>query len=178
MIPGELVNLRAVERGDAPLLYRWLNDPRVMRGWGLGAPTRSLQSVSAEVEAWLAQEAALGQPAALIATTLDGEEAGFVVLRVDRAEARSVELSLLVGSPERWGQGLGADILHATLDACFQSWGVHRVGVRVEAENTRALALYERFRFREEGRLREAAFLDGRHTDIVLLGLLATEWGE
>jgi RimJ/RimL family protein N-acetyltransferase len=176
MIPGELVNLRAVERDDSPVIHRWLNDALVMRGWGLSAVARSALEVSREIEAWLAQEEPLGRPAALIAETLEGAPIGLVVLRVERPEARSLELSLLVGDPSRWGQGFGADILQSTLEACFDSWGIHRVGVRVEEDNDRALALYRRFGFQPEGRLRHAAFRDGLHADILLFGLLASEW--
>jgi RimJ/RimL family protein N-acetyltransferase len=176
MIPGEVVNLRAVERSDAPLIHRWLNEPEVMRGWGWGAAAASLNAVAQMVEAWLAVESPLGRPAALIAETLDGDPVGFVVLRVDRPEAHALELSLLVGDPERWGQGFGGDILCATLDACFADWGIHRVGLRVEEDNARALALYRRFGFHPEGRLRQAAYHDGRYRDVLLFSLLADEW--
>lgn len=175
MIPGELVNLRAVERHDAPLLHRWFNDPVVMRGWGWSAPAHSRHEVTDQVEDWLAQEAALGRPAALIAESLEGDPIGLVVLRVDRPEARSVELSLLIDAA-RWGQGFGTDVLQTALEACFDGWGMHRIGVRVEGDNARALTLYRRLGFREEGRLREAAFRDGRHADIILFALLVPEW--
>lgn len=177
MIPGERLNLRAVERSDAPLIHRWRNDPAVMPGWGWSSPAPSLNLVAQEIEGWLALESPLGRPAALIAETLDGEPVGLVVLGVDRAEAHAVELSLLVGDPARWGQGFGADMVQTVLDACFMDWGIHRVGVRVEEDNTRALALYRRFHFHEEGRLRQAAFRDGRYRDILLFSLLAEEWG-
>src|SRR5215216_3500540 len=126
MIPGETINLRAVERQDAPLLYRWFNDPVVMDGWGWSAPARSMQTVTDQVEDWLAREIAF-----------------------DRPEARSVELSLLVDA-DHWGQGFGFDITETTLEACFDGWGVHRVAVRVEEGNERALALYRRRGFTEE----------------------------
>lgn len=176
MIPGELVNLRAIERGDAPLIHHWLNDPVVMRGWGSAAPARSLQSVAAEIEGWLAQENVAGHPAALLAEALDGEPIGLVVLRTIRPEARAIELSLLVADSTRWGEGFGSDILQTTIEACFAGWGLHRVGVQVEAGNVRALALYRRYGFQEEGRLRQAAFLDGLPADILLFSLLAPEW--
>lgn len=175
MIQGEMVNLRAVERHDAPLFHRWLNDPGVMRGWGTSAPARSLHDVAGQAEQWLAEESMLGRPAALVAETIEGDPAGFIVLRVDRAEARSLELSLLIDAG-RWGQGYGTDVLQTVLEACFDGWGVHRVGVRVEADNGRAIALYRRRGFQEEGRLREAAFRDGRHADVLALSLLAPEW--
>jgi RimJ/RimL family protein N-acetyltransferase len=175
MIPGETINLRAVERHDVPLLHRWFNDPVVMDGWGWSAPARSIQHVAGQVEDWLAREIAFDRPEALIAESLAGDPIGLVVLRIDRPEARSVELSLLVDS-DHWGQGFGIDMMQTALAACFDSWGVHRIGVRVEAGNERALTLYRRLGFREEGHLREAAFRDGRHADLLILAQLAAEW--
>jgi RimJ/RimL family protein N-acetyltransferase len=175
MIPGETINLRAVERHDVPLLHRWFNDPVVMDGWGWSAPARSIQYVAGQVEDWLARETAFDRPEALIAESLAGDPIGLIIARVDRSEARSVELSLLVDA-DHWGQGIGMDMMQTILDACFGGWGVHRIGVRVEEGNERALALYRRLGFVDEGRLRQAAFRDGRHTDLLLFGQLAAEW--
>jgi RimJ/RimL family protein N-acetyltransferase len=175
MIPGETINLRAVERHDVPLIHRWFNDPIVMAGWGWSAPARSIQHVAGQVEDWLARESAFDRPEALIAESLAGDPIGLVVARVDRSEARSVELSLLVHA-DHWGQRFGIDMMQTILEACFGGWGVHRIGVRVEEGNERALALYRRLGFVEEGRLRQAAFRDGRHMDVLLFGQLAAEW--
>lgn len=175
MIEGEFVNLRAVERHDTPHIHRWFNDLVVMRGWGWSAPARSLHDVTSQVEAWLAEEPILGRPAALVAETLERDPVGLVILRVERPEARSLELSLLVDA-ERWGRGTGTDVLRVALESCFDGWGAHRIAVRVEEDNTRAIALYRRCGFQEEGRLRQAAFLDGEHADILLFSLLAPEW--
>jgi RimJ/RimL family protein N-acetyltransferase len=177
MIPGETINLRAVERHDVPLIHRWLNDPVVMDGWGWSAPARSNQHVAGQVEDWLAREVAFDRPEALIAESLVGDPVGLVVVRIERPEAGSVELSLLVDA-DHWGQGFGMDIVQTTLEACFGGWGVHRIGVRVEEGNARALALYRRLGFKEEGRLRQAAFRDGRHQDVLLFGQLAAEWAD
>ena len=97
------------------------------------------------------------------------------MLRLDRPEARSAELSLLVGDPARWGAGLGADIVRTALGDVVGMLP-DTVGVRVEEENVRARALYRRLGFQEEGRLRQAAFHEGRHADILLFALLAPEW--
>ena len=175
MIPGEMINLRAVERQDVPLIHRWFNDSVVMNGWGWSAPARSMHTLAGQVDDWLAREIAFDRPEALIAESLAGDPIGLVIVRIDRPEAHSVELSLLVDA-DRWGQGFGVDIMQTTLEACFDGWGLHRIGVRVEESNERALALYRRLGFEEEGRLREAAFRDGRHGDVLLFSLLAEEW--
>jgi len=175
MIPGETINLRAVERHDVPLIHRWFNDPVVMDGWGWSAPARSMQHVAGQVEDWLARETVFDRPEALIAESLSGDPSGLVIVRVDRSEARSVELSLLVDA-DRWGQGFGIDMVQTILEACFAGWGVYRIGVRVEEGNERALVLYRRLGFKEEGRLRQAAFRDGRHEDVLLFGQLVADW--
>lgn len=178
MIQGELVNLRAVERGDAATLHGWLNEPAGMRGWGWSAAAVSLAEVGRRVEGWLAEEAELGRPVGLIVETLAGEAVGLVVVAAERAEARSAELSLLIGEAGNRGRGLGTDALRTTLEACFGGWNLHRVWLRSEAGNAGAHRLYARCGFRREGTLREAAFLDGRYEDVAVFGLLAGEWEE
>jgi len=176
MIRGELVNLRAAERADAPLLHRWLNDPDVGRGWGAPEQTVSLAEVGRRLEGWLANEADRGRPSCLVADALDGEPVGLVLLTGDEPAARGVELSLLIGDPARWGQGLGTDLLRAILGVCFEGWGLHRVWLRAEVANDRAHRLYARAGFTHEGTLRQASFFDGRHHDVLVYGLLAHEW--
>jgi RimJ/RimL family protein N-acetyltransferase len=48
----------------------------------------------------------------------------------------------------------------------------------VEEDNARAVALYRSFGFQPEGRLRQAAFCEGRFGDVLLFSLLAAEWAE
>src|SRR5690349_20143199 len=105
MIRGERVNLRDVERTDAASLVRWLNDPDVMRYWGAPDSTVSLAEVQRRIEECLGREAALGRPVCFVVETLEGEVLGQVVLAESRAEARSIEVSLMIGETDRWGQG-------------------------------------------------------------------------
>jgi len=176
MIQGELVNLRAVEREDVERIAAWLNEPATMRGWGWSAAAVSRFEIGSRVEGWLADEAVVGRPLALIIEALTGEAVGLIVLMPDRPEAHAVELSLLIGDPVLWGQGLGGDALETVLNACFGGWNLHRVWLRVEVGNDRAYRLYQHHGFTHEGTLREAAFLDGAYQDVAILGLLAREW--
>ncbi len=169
---GERVDLRAVEREDAPVLHRWLNDPRVMRFWGSPAHTVSRVEMQRRIEGWLDREAALGRPACLMIETLEGEAIGHVVIGEERPEARSAELSIMIGEPDHWGQGYGTDALETLLDACFDAWNLHRVWVRSEATNPRAHRLYRRCGFVHEATLRDAAFLEGRWEAVLVFGLL------
>ena len=175
MLRGELVNLRPVEPTDGPILYRWLNDPEVMRGWGLPEAVVSLAESQRRIEAWLREEAELGRPAALIVESLEHGPVGLVVRSGLRPRHRAVELSLLIGETGHWGSGLGGDALQTIAGACFAQWNLHRVQLRCEAANDRARRLYERCGFTHEATLRQASWYDGAYRDVLVFGLLATD---
>jgi RimJ/RimL family protein N-acetyltransferase len=172
MIRGELVNLRAVERADAPDLYRWFNDPELMRFWGVPDATVSSHEVQRRIEQWLDEEVRLGRPVCLIVEPLDAESVGLVVVGEYRADHGSAALSLLIGDRDRWGQGLGGDALRTVVDTGFTSWNLHRLWLRAEAFNERAHRLYHRCGFVHEATLREATYLDGAYHDVLIFGLL------
>jgi len=172
VIRGDLTNLRAIDRGDDGLLYGWLNDPAVMAGWGMPDQTLSRTEIQRRIEGYLEEERTLGRPAALIVETLDGDPAGLVVLSQYETPAASTELSILIGNPAHWGQGLGSDAMRAVLDACFDAWNLHRVWLRAEADNARAHRLYARLGFTHEGTLREATYREGEYVDVWVYGVL------
>jgi RimJ/RimL family protein N-acetyltransferase len=175
MIRGESTNLRAVERSDAGQLHHWFNDPELMRFWGVPGATVSGAEIERQIEAWIEDERQMDRPACFIIETLDGAEVGIAILgRYEKTHA-SVEISLMIGERERWGQGLGSDALTSLADTCFDQWNLHRVSLRVEAFNERAQRLYERCGFQRDATLREASYFDGAYQDVVVYSLLATD---
>ena len=76
---------------------------------------------------------------------------------------------------EARGQGLGRRLLERALAEGF-GMGLERIELEVFASNTRAVALYRRAGFVEEGRRRCARKLDGVCDDILMFGLLRDEW--
>ena len=69
------------------------------------------------------------------------------------------------------GQGLGSALLRATLEAAATR-GIRRVELIVRADNTAAIALYQRHSFEFEGRLRDYLVVDGRAYDALLMARL------
>ena len=78
--------------------------------------------------------------------------------------------------PEKLGKGLGRRVVALVLAYCFEQLRLHRVGLRVIAYNERAIRCYRACGFREEGRLREAVFVDGERYDDILMSMLASEY--
>jgi ribosomal protein S18 acetylase RimI-like enzyme len=61
------------------------------------------------------------------------------------------------------GKGVGDALLQALLDHAVTC--VEQVALTVTAENARAIRLYERFGFREYGRIPRSIFFEGRYYD-------------
>ena len=174
MLEGELTNLRAVERSDWELIYRWLDDSELMRWWGYGARAISLASVQDGIEQWLDHERALGHPVAFVIESLEGESIGLLVLSDIQSIDRTAELSCFLESAYR-ERGRGRDALETLIDAVFEQWNYHRLTARCEAHNERAHAFFAANGFRLEGRLRGARYIDGGWSDVLVFGRIRDE---
>ncbi|WP_112605391.1 GNAT family N-acetyltransferase [Rhizobium sp. WW22] len=68
--------------------------------------------------------------------------------------------------PTYRGRGLGRRLLEATLRAARDA-GIERVELSVHADNSRAVALYEKVGFIREGLARNSVRIDGRYKDAI-----------
>lgn len=103
-----------------------------------------------------------------------GATAGFALLRGIVSPHRSIELKrFVIGKP---GCGLGQRALAALKDYVFGSLGAHRFWLDVFQTNTRALHVYRKAGFQQEGVLREAIYRDGEFHTLLLLAMLDREY--
>ena len=58
----------------------------------------------------------------------------------------------------------------------FEEMNLNRVYLTTDENNSRALACYRKCGFREEGRLRQDRFLEGRYWDTIVMGVLREEF--
>lgn len=80
--------------------------------------------------------------------------------------------SLGMGIIPGWREhGIGRRLIHATLEAADAA-EFSRVELTVNANNERAIRLYRRVGFVEEGRKQKARFLEGEFRDVLVMGRL------
>ena len=96
---------------------------------------------------------------------------------LDRHDARA-RLAVGLYDPAKLGIGLGRDVVRLVLRYGFGNLQLHRVSLRVVAYNTRAIRCYRACGFVEEGREREAAWVDDKWHDDVIMGVLAHEFDQ
>jgi putative acetyltransferase len=70
------------------------------------------------------------------------------------------------------GQGVGSALMQALIDYADQWAHVLRIELTVYTDNTRAIALYERFGFESEGRHRAYALRQGVYSDVLAMARL------
>ena len=87
-------------------------------------------------------------------------------------------LRLGIGSGEDRGQGFGAQALGLLLRFAFAELNLFRVTVVIPEYNLAALALVHKFGFVEEVRRRDALLSSDRVWDLLVFGLLRSEWME
>src|SRR5699024_4978861 len=91
---------------------------------------------------------------------------------------RNTECIIDIGEKEYWGKGYGKEGLKLLLDYAFYEMNLHRVSLRVFSFNDRAIRMYTKLGFQEEGNSRQSLFRDGKWHDIMQMGILQTEYFE
>jgi putative acetyltransferase len=71
---------------------------------------------------------------------------------------------------EHQGRGIGRALMAALLDLADLHVGLARVELEVATENTAAVRLYESLGFEREGVKRAAFMIDGRLSDLLVMG--------
>lgn len=70
-------------------------------------------------------------------------------------------------SPDYWGQGFGQESIKLLLPFAFWVLNLHRLSLTVFSYNTRAIQLYKRLGFVQEGIARQAIQRDGQCFDLL-----------
>jgi RimJ/RimL family protein N-acetyltransferase len=90
--------------------------------------------------------------------------------------ARSAELGITVGNKVYWDQGVGSEALRVLMNFGFNTLNLRRISLRVFEYNPRAIHVYQKLGFIEEGRLRQSVFHDGKYYDTILMSILKSEF--
>jgi RimJ/RimL family protein N-acetyltransferase len=172
---GERVRLRAVEREDLPKFHEWVNDPEVTRGLTLYLPMSMVDE-----ENWfngVAQRDPNNRPWAVEIHSGEGWRmiGNCAVFDIEWIH-RSGELGIMLGEKAEWNKGYGTEVMRLLQNHCFGTLNLHRVFLRVYAQNGRALRAYEKAGFVTEGCLRDAVYKHGKYDNVVLMSVLRSEW--
>ncbi len=174
MIVGEKVQLRPIERDDLPRFVEWFGNPEVRRHLLIYVPFSLAQE-----EHWF--ESLQGrlerqESVVLAIETNDGTHIGNTGLNDINWKDRNAELGIAIGESAYWNQGYGTDAIRTLLGLAFHEMNLHRVFLRVDADNARGIRCYEKVGFRKEGTSRQAVFKRGVYQDQYVMSILRSEF--
>jgi ribosomal-protein-serine acetyltransferase len=88
---------------------------------------------------------------------------------------RQVEIGYWLGADYQ-GKGLMTESCRALVDHAFHQLRLNRVQIRCAVGNTRSCAIPERLGFTREGMLAQGEWLYDHYIDLIMYGMLASEW--
>ncbi len=160
------ISIRRACVADAAAISRVMGDPAVFPGL--------MQMPYASEELWetrLRDLLAPGKPDLMLVAERGGEVVGSCGLHPSGTQLRrrhAMMLGLSVASTAQ-GSGVGSAMLQALCDYADNWMAVLRLELSVYADNATAIALYRKFGFVTEGRLRGYAMRDGRYEDVLTM---------
>jgi RimJ/RimL family protein N-acetyltransferase len=177
LIYGDGIRLRAPEQSDLENFVRWLNDPEVIAGLQIYTPL-SVQ----EEQAWF-ENMLMNHPAEhpmVIEVEQDGVWRPVGNCGVHRIDwrIRSAELGIFIGEKSFWNQGIGTQVMKLLLQHGFNTLNLNRIALDVYGSNPRAIRTYEKAGFVLEGCKRQAAYRNGKYSDVLIMSVLRSEWQE
>jgi RimJ/RimL family protein N-acetyltransferase len=165
---GDRVTIGPILPEDTAAIFLWLNDVETAKSDLAFRPVDWMH-----YNAWLE---AFSKSAAQVIFAIRAVDAprivGFIALTKIDPVHRSAECGIRIGSDADRGQGYGRQAIALALDYAWKHLNLHRVYLSVFEGNRRAINAYRAAGFEYEGKLRQAAYIDGAWTDVVLMGAL------
>jgi len=175
MLKGDRIKLGPVKREYIESYLKWLNDPEITQYLTFFRPlTRMME------EDWI--ENLKNQNDTIVFGILIPDEndaeklIGNCGLHAIDWKNRVGEVGIIIGEKEYQGKGYGTEAMELLLEYGFKTVNLNRIQLRVYEFNIRAINSYNKIGFVEEGRMRQAMFVNGEYHDTIFMSILQEEW--
>lgn len=163
--------LRLMDGNDTDHIIRWRNSEFVYRNFIYQKPfTRQGH------EKWIREMVDTGKAVQFIILRKDtGMPVGSVYLRdIDQIHHKA-EYGIFIGEKDALGRGFGTQAAKLMVRYAFGVLGLHKLMLRVLAENLPAIKSYEKAGFVREAYLRDEVFLEGKYKDVIYMAVINNE---
>lgn len=108
----------------------------------------------------------------VICETQGDKPVGSVYVRDIDNTHHKAEYGIFIGEDTARGKGYGTAAAKLMIQYCFERLQLHRLFLRVYADNKQAIRSYEKAGFTKEAHLRDDVCIEGKYRDIVLMGII------
>jgi len=176
VLTGKAIKLDTIDPDDIEWMRQRRNDPELRQYF------REWKDVSKDKqERWYKSRGNNSDPSHVYFKILgitDKEEnlIGCCGLHYIDWRLRNAEFGIYV-SQEYRGQGRGAEAIFMLFDYGFREMNLHKIWCEVY-DNNKAINVYKKIGFKEEGVLRDSYFCNGKYGNSTVMSILEDEWFE
>lgn len=122
---------------------------------------------------WLSERVMTGQVAQfIICVKPENCPVGSAFLRDIDYKNKKAEFGIFIGEDFARGRGIGTKTAKLIIRHGFETLKLHKIFLRVLADNINAVKSYKKAGFTQEAYLKDEVILDGRYRDIILMAVL------
>ena len=171
ILDGEKVFLRPIQMKDTSLIVKWRNNKNVRRNFVFQ------ETFTNEMhENWMRTRVASGDVVQyIIVVKEDNLPIGSVFFRDIDSKNQSAEYGIFIGEDLARGKGYGSESARLFVDFGMSELNLHRIMLRVFADNLQAIQSYHHAGFQKEGIARDMVYQNGRYRDMMFMSILAGE---
>ncbi len=172
-IVGAHVYLRPIEMEDTKRIVRWRNQERVRHNFLYQKPFTKEGH-----EEWMRTKVATGEVVQFIICEKEsGRGVGSVYFRDIDMRHKKAEYGIFIGEADCAGKGWGTEVARLAVGYARDTLGLHKLMLRVFADNVGAVKSYQNAGFVQEAHLRDEFLQDGKYRDILLMAVIFPENG-
>lgn len=163
--------LRPMTKEDTDLIIAWRNQEAV-RTHFIYQELFTRQSH----EHWIETMIDTGRAVQMIICEKEtGKPLGSVYVRDIDNKHHKGEYGIFIGEEEARGKGAGTQAAKLMIQYAFEELKLHRLFLRVFADNLSAVKSYEKAGFKQEAYLRDDVCIDGKYRDMILMAVIREE---
>ena len=165
------IHLRLMTYDDTENIIKWRNSDAVRKNFIY----QGLFTVESH-ENWIRTMVETGKVVQMIIveTATDTPVGSVYVRDIDNTHHKA-EYGIFIGEECARGKGYGTAAAKLMIEYCFKELSLHKLMLRVYADNPQAIRSYEKAGFEKEAYLKDEVCIDGKYRDIVLMAILSKE---
>lgn len=164
----ETVFLRKISSDDTENIIKWRNSDFVRSNFIF----QKLFTVSSQ-EKWIEKEINTGHVVQFIIVDkyLD-KDVGCVYLRDIDNDFKKAEYGIFIGEKDAFGRGIGTQAAKLIVAYAFEKLQLHKVFLRVFADNHIAIHSYKKAGFVQEGYFKDDVFVNSSYRDMIFMSII------
>lgn len=163
------LRLRPLEREDLRFVHEMDNNETVMHYW-FEEPYEAFVEL-----ADLYDKHIHDQTERRFIAESEGQRVGLVELVEINHIHRRAEFQIII-APAHQGRGYATLATRLAMDYAFTVLNLYKLYLIVDVANTRAIKVYTKLGFTEEGRLRDEFFVDGEYRDVLRMAVFQSTY--